>query len=411
MKKYIYFSNKSYNKLSDSEIDKIKSSMNHESESIIWFIVLGRVMTVEVVYYKESEVESLTFLSKHRLYKKDLRYISYIENNIIEIKDKLFDNICVILIEDLTKYIEIINILNKDSEFIFRGQKDKNFSLQASVFRNNYSNDKEYNIYKEIKRNRFKDFIKEDFLDNLIHMQHYNIPTRLLDWSTNPLISIFFACFDPKLDGKVFMYSPDVIYEFDSPYYRIVSNYLKEDFNRESLSNESINFLTSIFREPFPIFIQSSLENERLRAQRGLFSINIDIRSEYLTRIKQIIVESTKLYKDLISENSSNNKGIDLLKSIILLDRDKFNLNISTLNDKKIILGSKQFIKELEKENFFDYTNNYETTLNFRSINFIISKENKQKIKKQLESLDINAMTVYPDFSGFVQYIEDKYER
>jgi hypothetical protein len=72
---------------------------------------------------------------------------------------------------------------------------------------------------------------------------------------------------------------------------------------------------------------------------------------------------------------------------------------------------AEEFLKELTQVNYWKQENhNYDTNLNSLSIEFIIPKEYKNKIRKQLESLNINSMTVYPDFFGFVQYINDKYE-
>ncbi|NOU80345.1 FRG domain-containing protein [Paenibacillus sp. LMG 31459] len=411
MQKYIYISTKI--RKNSKTITKLIEQTN---EAVIWYISKDTNLNSEAYYFNNKNgTLKRTLLSTDILDIALLDTITYTESMYMPVNSTM-NEICVLKVDSLIKYIEIIDVINDTSDFVFRGQKDKTWSLKASIFRNGYNHNKEYDIYREIRKNRFEDLTGSKFLDNLIHMQHYGIPTRLLDWSRNPLIPLFFACSDNKNDGKIFAYKPNIIYEFDQEQFKQISTYLNEDFNRIQLNPHSIKFLASIFRgaQPDSIFIESTIENERLKAQRGLFSIQIDIRPNYIEYIREEIIKSTKLFSKY---NKKNLLDIDQIKKLALPDLKHI---IDTLTTYKTTLPldgmiidreAEEFLKELTQVNYWKQENhNYDTNLNSLSIEFIIPKEYKNKIRKQLESLNINSMTVYPDFFGFVQYINDKYE-
>lgn len=108
-------------------------------------------------------------------------------------------------------------------EAMFRGQGNSSWPLLPSIAR--FASALEEGGYDSISgledhlldRFRilgvpFRDFRNLPRFEQLIHAQHYGIPTRLLDWSTNPLKALFFAVEDPLLDGvdgAVYITSPN----------------------------------------------------------------------------------------------------------------------------------------------------------------------------------------------------------
>lgn len=108
-------------------------------------------------------------------------------------------------IKNVAEYLEIVNILSQvkaedfvNGEIIYRGMADKNWKLLPSLGRyNDLSDGQEYNLVKNLLSLRPEAFInlKSNF-EILSKMQHYELPTRLLDFTTNPLIALFFACSD-----------------------------------------------------------------------------------------------------------------------------------------------------------------------------------------------------------------------
>lgn len=104
----------------------------------------------------------------------------------------------LILIESLQDYVEKIadyQSLYKKSKFYYRGHASLNFDLLPSIRRLESWHKNEDCMYHELLvrcPNDFRDC--KSHLDYLVEMQHYGLPTRLLDITENPMVALYFAC-------------------------------------------------------------------------------------------------------------------------------------------------------------------------------------------------------------------------
>lgn len=83
----------------------------------------------------------------------------------------------------------------KNKHLFFRGQADVSWSLTPKVIREKNYNEKELvlDFYHYGPLHSFNYDLDNDRLSLLTDMQHYEVPTRLLDWSLSPLSSLYFA--------------------------------------------------------------------------------------------------------------------------------------------------------------------------------------------------------------------------
>lgn len=197
--------------------------------------------------------------------------------------------------------------LSDDHMRFFRGHTSCEYNLNPTIFRteNNHLVDKEDIIINELSAIYPELFDKcNSTLEKLVIAQHYGIPTRLLDITSNPLVALYFACQKEKRTKKKEIIGNAIVYIFDIP---------KQDI-RYSNDNDVVSFTDYlIFKKSTSntkdiqenqLCIKAKFVNPRMIKQNGAFILfknrndskqieitkqinSIEIASNSISRIQQ----------------------------------------------------------------------------------------------------------------------------
>jgi hypothetical protein len=171
---------------------------------------------------------------------------------------------------------EAKSVLSNPSQLWFRGQSHAAFSLLPSLLRVQNGPSKEKLLFQKFLQYSFRSFPRRvSDWETLFDMQHYGIPTRLCDWSENLGIATFFAVnyrssSDVEEDAAIYILDPFALNNYsgraDVPF---VPDDVEFDYKR-------IYWDKRPFAPVYPIAIQPLFQNDRILAQKGMFTIHGD---------------------------------------------------------------------------------------------------------------------------------------
>lgn len=110
--------------------------------------------------------------------------------------------------------------------------------------------------------------------DWLFVMQHYGVPTRLLDWTESPLVALYFAVTEhPRADGALWILKPIELNKQTTAKPEEVK-YIPS-FEDEGLKNYStISVEKGNVKGILPVAVIATRNNSRIQAQLGVFTIS-----------------------------------------------------------------------------------------------------------------------------------------
>ena len=281
-------------------------------------------------------------------------------------------------VSDYIKYIEALpeGYIAKQ-KFLYRGESRTDYDLIPSIYRQTKTEELQisktgetkpiYNstyLLNNTESGILQQFITEaaSYIQNLStddrfiwveYAQHFGVPTRLMDWTTNPLVALYFACLgEANADGKVYILN-------HSFYQQITDKYTRKILSKKTIKQCAAEMIwkekeKEVF--PYPVIFQPYFLDRRMSAQSSCF---------------MVWGSNTQPLNDLVNELEREEQGKALYR-------------------EKLADGSYSVVER------------HDTALT----HLIIPHTSKLQMLRELDYMHVNQATLFPGLDGIGKSIE-----
>lgn len=289
---------------------------------------------------------------------------------VIRIKRPATDPADAIRVGSVRTFLDALENLDRanDASFYYRGHPSFTFSLKPSIYRNESWINNEDVMFKELTLRCPNDFSSlASTFQCLVKMQHYALPTRLLDLTANPLIALFFASEPADPPGE----SGEVIA------FRVPTSEIKY------YDSDTVSVIANISRRPQSFVVPAP----------GLTKAKFNSTDSIRYLLHEIKHEKPYFEPSIVRSH---------LESVVCVKPKMENPRIIRQDGAFFLFGvngSKRFSASIPER--------YMASSDNKRI-LVIGKE-KQKIRKQLEALGISAGSVYPEIERVAEFIKSSF--
>jgi len=243
--------------------------------------------------------------------------------------------------KSLAEYIERLGLIKAKNDLCFRGLSKSSYRLVPSLDRGISKeeplrkwSEQEYNLV-EFAEQRFPDsFVKQTPALLVANMQHYGIPTRMMDLTGNALVALFFACEkEDNEDGQVIVFDEKTVSAYN-PYVNVIADTYRLTKNAP-MEIETYRYI--VYKQQyFSSMIYPGWENDN----NGIDDVNLDLlkrpiivdvgslNQRQINQSGKFIVFPNSFYKDKNGKEYISNhlikmeKNSDFIKAIINIPKD-----------------------------------------------------------------------------------------